>query len=94
MQYFVVMQDYGEDGLEAIVDPKLTREQIIAQIKTRELDNIVRIDHVLDTIVLDVTEELIDVAESELNSELRLEQQAEHDEQLSRLPEDMLRPIR
>ena len=94
MQYFVVMQDYGEDGLEAIVNPALTCEQIVTQIKTRELDNIVHIDHVQDTIVRDVTDELIDAAEAELNSEVLREQQDEHDAQLLRLPEAMLRPIR
>jgi hypothetical protein len=66
MDYFVVMQDFGKSGLEAVVDPALIRSDIIRRIKTREYDNIVRIDHVQHTAVSDVTAELIDEAEAEL----------------------------
>jgi hypothetical protein len=75
MQYFVVMCDYGDRGLEAVVDPALTRDQIIARIKSREYDNIVWIDRVQSgeklgtehqSTVTDVTQELIDAAEAEL----------------------------
>jgi hypothetical protein len=73
MEYFVVMCDYGDDGLEAIVDPALTRAQVVSRIKSREYDNIVQIDHVFRTgpdphqhIVADVTSDLIDEAEAEL----------------------------
>jgi hypothetical protein len=75
MEYFVVMCDYGDDGLEAIVDPALTRAQIVARIKSREFDNIVQIDRICfaaayDTVpqrvAEDVTKDLIDEAEAEL----------------------------
>jgi hypothetical protein len=66
MEYFVVMCDYGDDGLEAIVDPALTRAQVVSRIKSREFDNIVQIDHIHSSVVTDVTKDLIDEAEAEL----------------------------
>ena len=32
MQYFVVMIDYGRRGREAIVDPEITRREVIARV--------------------------------------------------------------
>jgi hypothetical protein len=60
------MCDYGDDGLEAIVDLALTRSQIVARIKSREFDNIVQIDHIHNDMVTDVTKDLIDEAEAQL----------------------------
>lgn len=85
MNYFVVMQDYGDRGLEAVVEPHLDRIAIIARIKTREYDNIVRIDHVNDGLVFDVTTELIDAAEAEL---------AETFESDTPLPASVVPPVR
>jgi len=65
-EYFVVLQDYGTRGLEAVVDPALSRSDIVDRIKTREYDNIVQIDHVQFGVVIDATKELIDEAEAEL----------------------------
>jgi hypothetical protein len=69
MDYFVVFQQFRDNSLEAVVDPAHTREQIIRMIKVREYDNIVRIDQVYAGTVKDVTTELIDQAESELEEE-------------------------
>jgi hypothetical protein len=69
MDYFVVLRQFRDLGLEAVVDPALTREQIITMIKTREYDNIVRIDHIHAGTVKNVTDELIDEAELELADE-------------------------
>jgi hypothetical protein len=75
MEYFVVMCDYGDDGLEAIVDPALTRAQVVSRIKSREFDNIVQIDRICfaaaygavpQRVAEDVTKDLIDEAEAEL----------------------------
>lgn len=69
MEYFVVLQDYGS-GLEAVVDPAVTFSKVIDRIKSREYDNIVQIDwvHVVrgERIVVNMTRELIDAAEAEL----------------------------
>ena len=73
MYYFVVIRDFGKNGLEACADPALTRGDIIRLIKSREYDNIVRIDHVQNTAVTNVTDELIDEAESELEEARRYE---------------------
>jgi hypothetical protein len=65
MEYFVVMEAY-DSGLEAVVDPSVTRSQVITRIKTREYNNIVQIDHIHSGVVTDVTKDLIDEAEAEL----------------------------
>ena len=40
MQYFVVMIDYGRRGREAIVDPEITRREVISRIASGEYKNI------------------------------------------------------
>jgi hypothetical protein len=40
MQYFVVMIDYGRRGREAIVDPEITRREVISRILSGEYKNI------------------------------------------------------
>lgn len=80
MEYFVVFIDYGygpsgADGgshLEAVVEPALTRSRIVSRIQTREYDNIVQIDRIQFGVngqrtVTDITKELIDEAEAELD---------------------------
>jgi hypothetical protein len=64
--YFVVMIDFGNRGLEAVVDPEITRREVISRIKSGEYRNIVFIHHVDDLLVEDVTGELIDAAEAEI----------------------------
>ena len=62
--YFVVMVDYGKRGREAIVDPEVTRRQIVARIASGEYQHINFIHHVDDGMVDDVTNELCDEAEA------------------------------
>jgi hypothetical protein len=59
MQYFVVMIDYGRRGREAIVDPEITRREVIARVASGEYKNISFIHEVADTAVDDVTEEIL-----------------------------------
>lgn len=59
MQYFVVMIDYGRRGREAVVDPEVTRREVIARIASGEYANISFIHEVLDRSVEDVTEEIL-----------------------------------
>lgn len=40
MQYFVVMIEYGRRGREAIVDPEMTRRQVVARVASGEYTNI------------------------------------------------------
>ena len=40
MQYFVVMIDYGRRGREAVVDPEITRREVIARIVSGEYKNV------------------------------------------------------
>ncbi len=71
MQYFVVMIDYGRRGREAIVDPEITRREVISRIASGEYTNISFIHEIADDVVEDVTEEILaeaalpDVATSE-----------------------------
>lgn len=59
--YFVVMIDYGNRGREAIVDPEMTRRDVVARIASGEYayDLIAFIHHIHDGVCEDVTEELI-----------------------------------
>ncbi|MGM4997803.1 hypothetical protein AB8A05_03995 [Tardiphaga sp. 538_B7_N1_4] len=64
--YYVVMIDHGRLGLEAVVQPEITRREVISRIKSGEYDRIEFIHHVDGMLVEDVTGELIDAAEAEL----------------------------
>ena len=59
MEYYVVCIDYGRKGREAIVDPEITRREVVSRIKSREYDNIHFIHHVDDGLVEDVTNDLL-----------------------------------
>ena len=59
MQYFVVMIDYGRRGREAVVDPEVTRREVIARIASGEYTNISFIHEIVDRSVEDVTEEIL-----------------------------------
>ena len=59
MQYFVVMIDYGRRGREAVVDPEVTRREVIARIASGEYTNISFIHEIVDRAVEDVTEEIL-----------------------------------
>ncbi|MFL6819780.1 MAG: hypothetical protein ACJ8EF_17770 [Bradyrhizobium sp.] len=59
MQYFVVMLDYGRRGREAIVDPEITRREVISRIISGEYKNISFIHEIADCSVDDVTSEIL-----------------------------------
>ncbi|MGY3616644.1 hypothetical protein ACVJGD_002840 [Bradyrhizobium sp. USDA 10063] len=59
MQYFVVMIDYGRRGREAIVDPEITRREVIARIASGEYRNISFIHEISDSAVEDVTADIL-----------------------------------
>ena len=50
MQYFVVMIDYGRRGREAVVDPEITRREVIARIVSGEYKNVSFIHEIADLI--------------------------------------------
>lgn len=56
--YFVVMIDYARGGCEAIVDPEITRREVIARIVSGEYRDIRFIHEIADGNVVDVTLEL------------------------------------
>ena len=64
--YFVVAIDYGRKGIEAIVDPEITRSAVITRIVTGEYDDIAFIHHIHDGSADDVTEELMEAAQQEM----------------------------
>jgi len=57
--YYVVMIDYGKRGLEAIVDPEVTRRGVVARISAGEYTNIAFIHHIEGGHVFDCTDELM-----------------------------------
>jgi hypothetical protein len=59
MQYFVVMIDYGRRGREAIVDPEITRREVVSRIASGEYRNISFIHEIADCAVEDLTEEIL-----------------------------------
>jgi hypothetical protein len=59
MQYFVVMIDYGRRGREAVVDPEVTRREVISRVASGEYKNISFIHEVIDRRVDDITEDIL-----------------------------------
>jgi hypothetical protein len=62
MKYVVVMIDYGRREAvvdEAVVDPEVTRHEVISRIASGEYRNISFIHEVVDRAVDDVTEEIL-----------------------------------
>ncbi|WKA30702.1 hypothetical protein [Bradyrhizobium roseum] len=59
MQYFVVMIDYGRRGREAIVDPEVTRREVISRIASGEYKNISFIHEIAGCSVEDITAEIL-----------------------------------
>jgi hypothetical protein len=59
MQYFVVMIDYGRRGREAIVDPEITRREVIARVASGEYRNISFIHEIADSTVEDITADIL-----------------------------------
>ncbi|MGY8633174.1 hypothetical protein RAD15_11925 [Bradyrhizobium sp. 14AA] len=59
MQYFVVMIDYGRRGREAVVDPEMTRREVISRIASGEYRNISFIHEIVDSSVEDVTDAVL-----------------------------------
>ena len=57
--YFVVAIDYGRRGIEAIVDPEITRREVVFRIRTGEYKDVSFIHHIHDGICEVVTDELI-----------------------------------
>jgi len=62
MQYFVVMIDYGRRGREAIVDPEITRREVISRIVSGEYKNICFIHEIADCSVEDITADILSEA--------------------------------
>ena len=59
MLYFVVMIDYGRRGREAIVDPEITRREVIARVASGEYSNISFIHEIAESSVDDITAEIL-----------------------------------
>jgi hypothetical protein len=62
MQYFVVMIDYGRRGREAIVDPEVTRREVVARVTSGEYRNISFIHEIVDSTVQDITADILSEA--------------------------------
>ena len=62
MQYFVVMIDYGRRGREAIVDPEITRREVVSRIVSGEYRNISFIHEIAGSMVEDVTSDILSEA--------------------------------
>ena len=59
MQYFVVMIDYGRRGREAVVDPEITRREVISRVASGEYRNISFIHEIAGPAVEDITADIL-----------------------------------
>ncbi len=59
MQYFVVMIDYGRRGREAVVDPEITRREVVSRVASGEYKNISFIHEIANSSVDDVTADIL-----------------------------------
>ncbi|MCK1407993.1 hypothetical protein [Bradyrhizobium sp. 76] len=59
MQYFVVMIEYGRRGREAVVDPEITRREVISRVASGEYRNISFIHEIAESSVEDITEAIL-----------------------------------
>jgi hypothetical protein len=59
MQYFVVMIDYGRRGREAVVDPEITRREVVSRIASGEYRNVSFIHEIAENSLEDVTEAIL-----------------------------------
>ena len=62
MQYFVVMIDFGRRGREAVVDPEITRREVVSRVASGEYRNISFIHEVADSSVEDITADILSEA--------------------------------
>ena len=62
MQYFVVMIDYGRRGREAVVDPEITRREVVSRIASGEYSNISFVHEIVDSSVEDITADIMNEA--------------------------------
>jgi hypothetical protein len=62
LQYFVVMIDYGRRGREAVVDPEITRREVISRVASGEYRNISFIHEIADSSVEDITADILSEA--------------------------------
>jgi hypothetical protein len=53
------MIDYGRRGREAIVDPEITRREVVARVASGEYRNISFIHEIADSAVQDITAEIL-----------------------------------
>ena len=59
MQYFVVMIDYGRRGREAIVDPEMTRREVVSRVVSGEYGHISFIHEIEGSSVEDITADIL-----------------------------------
>ena len=65
MNYFVVMIDYGRSGRESIVDPEITRREVLSRLRSGEYDrDRIAFIHFIQSgeLPVDCTEELLSEA--------------------------------
>ena len=79
MQYFVVMIDYGRRGREAIVDPEITRREVISRVASGEYKNISFIHEIVDRSVDDITAEIFAEAANPQIDDKALAHRFDHD---------------
>jgi hypothetical protein len=62
--YYVVMCDYGQKGLEAVVHPEDTRRAVVEQLAHGGWKHVAFIHHIDGLFIEDVTDDLFNEAEA------------------------------
>lgn len=53
---YLVFRDYGKLGIESVSDPSDTRETIISEITSQQIDRVVSVVEIVDGQATDITE--------------------------------------
>lgn len=68
MSYFVVMIDYGRRGRESVVDPEMTRRNVLDRIASKEWKNVLWVHEIhADGSWSDLTAEILEAALPEIH---------------------------
>ena len=62
IKYSAVMIDFGRRGREAVVDPEITRREVVSRIASGEYQNVSFIHEIAENMVEDVTEAILSEA--------------------------------
>jgi hypothetical protein len=72
---FVVMRDFGKIGMESVTNPEMTRESLIADIASGQIDRVVLVTELnpVEGWASDITSDVLDAAEAIVSARIAAE---------------------